>query len=280
MPKPSHSKAAPSKRGRGSSHASRGGRRQNKRLEGLVSDRRPDSAVDQLNSDEGEGAGDDDDVSVRIDVPVAMWDFDHCDPRRCSGKKLARAGLIDDLKVGQRFRGIVLSPKGTSPVSPADKDIVAKSGLAVVECSWARLGDVPFSKIASPHERILPYLIATNPVNYGKPWRLNCVEALAAAFYITGFDSFAERLLSCFGWGHSFWEVNKDLITLYRRCHSASDMIKTQEEILKDLEASYQQSRESAGSTVAEDDWLAPNPNHRAIDAIADGNSEEQDSTQ
>lgn len=56
---------------------------------------------------------------------------------------------------------------------------------------------------------IVPYLIATNPTNYGKPWRLNCVEALAAAFYITGFDSYAERLLSGFGWGASFWKVNQ-----------------------------------------------------------------------
>jgi pre-rRNA-processing protein TSR3 len=55
----------------------------------------------------------------------------------------------------------------------------------------------------------VPYLTATNPVNYGKPWRLNCVEALAAAFYICGFDSYAERLLSVFGWGRSFWDVNK-----------------------------------------------------------------------
>jgi pre-rRNA-processing protein TSR3 len=55
----------------------------------------------------------------------------------------------------------------------------------------------------------VPYLIATNPVNYGKPWRLNCVEALAAAFYITGFDSYAERLLEPFAWGGSFWSVNR-----------------------------------------------------------------------
>lgn len=53
--------------------------------------------------------------------------------------------------------------------------------------------------------------MATNPTNYGKPWRLNCVEALAAAFYITGFDAYAERLLSGFGWGESFWEVNRSV---------------------------------------------------------------------
>jgi hypothetical protein len=84
------------------------------------------------------------------------------------------------------------------------------SGLAVVECSWARLDDVPFGKIKSPYERlcecgpfcsmtakltiVVPFLIATNPVNYGKPWRLNCVEALAAGFYITGHDDWAELL--------------------------------------------------------------------------------------
>jgi pre-rRNA-processing protein TSR3 len=62
----------------------------------------------------------------------------------------------------------------------------------------------------------VPYLLATNPTNYGKPWRLNCVEALAAAFYITGFDSYAERLLSGFGWGESFYLVNEYALQLLR----------------------------------------------------------------
>lgn len=55
----------------------------------------------------------------------------------------------------------------------------------------------------------VPYLVATNPTNYGKPWRLNCAEALAAAFYLTGHEGWAERLLAPFGWGGSFYPVNR-----------------------------------------------------------------------
>ena len=139
-------------------------------------------------------------------------DFDHCDPKRCSGKKLARMGMMAELRVGQRFRGIVLSPKGTQVVSPADKHIMAEHGAGVVECSWARLEEIPWSKIRSPNERLLPYLIAANPVNYGKPYKLTCVEAVAATFYICGFDEQANDMLDKFGWGHSFWEMNGPLI--------------------------------------------------------------------
>ncbi|EMD35246.1 hypothetical protein CERSUDRAFT_138933 [Gelatoporia subvermispora B] len=204
-----------------------------------------------------------------------MWDFDHCDPRRCSGKRLARLGLIDELKVGQRFRGVVVSPKGTQVISPADREIVLKHGVAVVECSWARLDDVPFNKISSPNERLLPYLVAANPVNYGKPWRLNCVEAVAAAFYITGFNEYGDHLMSKFGWGSSFFEINKHLFERYGGCTSAADVEQMQSQIMEEMEASYAQAREDNVPAYGED-LLIANPNH-VVGSEGDDDDDDQD---
>ncbi|KZT13229.1 DUF367-domain-containing protein [Laetiporus sulphureus 93-53] len=261
--------------GPGHSGRGRGSAQLRSHVNAEIDERRPESAVDVeedgSSAEEGEEGGEspstEDEESgpeIEINVPVAMWDFDQCDPRRCSGKRLARLGLIKELRIGQRFRGIVVSPKGRQIVSPADRELVLQSGIAVVECSWARLEDVPFGKIASPHERLLPYLVAANPVNYGKPWRLNCVEAIAAAFYITGLDDYANHLMSKFGWGSAFWDINKSFFEQYRTCSSADDIEAMQNKIMQDLEASYQQSR-SEGASAYGDDLLVENPNHQAV---------------
>ncbi|KAH9979569.1 hypothetical protein BGW80DRAFT_604919 [Lactifluus volemus] len=253
-------------RGRGSSGKTRSkGKSANAQFhrDSLVQDT-TDTASDLVDepeeNDEGEEGHELRPSDVTITVPLAMWDFDHCDPRRCSGKKLARQHLVTELRVGSRFRGVVLSPKAVQILSPADRDIIDKGGLAVVECSWARLSEIPFSKIASPNERLLPYLIATNPTNYGKPWRLNCAEALAAAFYMTGHDSWAERVLSQFGWGSSFYSVNRHLLERYRTCKDATQVTAAQEQILAELEESYVAARRTG--EYEDGDLLVANPNH------------------
>ena len=42
------------------------------------------------------------------------------------------------------FPGIILSPMGKACVSCQDKELIAVKGLAVVDCSWNRLDEVPF----------------------------------------------------------------------------------------------------------------------------------------
>lgn len=64
---------------------------------------------DEEEDEEGDDDEEESEEEITIPVPVAMWDFDHCDPKRCSGKKLSRHGLCKDMRIGQRFRGIVLT---------------------------------------------------------------------------------------------------------------------------------------------------------------------------
>lgn len=171
---------------------------------------------------------------VRNEFPVkmAMWDFGHCDPKRCSGKKLERFGLIRLLRVGQKFNGIVLSPKGEKLVCPNDIAIVEKCGIAVVEASWARIDEIPFNKIGGPNLRLLPYLYAANPVNYGKPYKLNCAEALAACFSIVGRFDWAASVLEKFSWGHSFLELNEILLEMYSNCSDSLSVYAAQTKII------------------------------------------------
>ena len=56
-------------------------------------------------------------------------------------------------------------PNGKKPISQADDEIISSTGLAVVECSWARLDEIPFGKLKSPNERLRAFF-AVHPASH------------------------------------------------------------------------------------------------------------------
>ncbi|PVX23543.1 MAG: ribosome biogenesis protein, partial [Candidatus Bathyarchaeum sp.] len=62
-----------------------------------------------------------------------------------------------------------------------------------MDCSWVHAKEV-FEASGYWVSRCLPYLVAANPVNYGKPTKLSTVEALAAALYIADYREQSTKL--------------------------------------------------------------------------------------
>lgn len=162
-----------------------------------------------------------------------IYEFDQCDPKRCSGNKLVKMNKITALKKGKHFNGIILSPKGEISISPMDKEHIERFGIDLIDCSWAQLDKVNFKILPKKHNRLLPFLVATNPVNYGKPYKLNCVEAMSAALYICDFKEDAADLFECFSYGNEFFKINGELLDLYSQCKDSSEIVKTQNEYLE-----------------------------------------------
>lgn len=155
--------------------------------------------------------------------------------------------LLELVTAAQVFQGVVLSPMGRCCVSRADRDLVASKGLAVVDCSWARLDDVPFARIRSPAPRLLPWLLAANPVNYGRPAKLSCAEALAGALHICGFATEARAVMARFKWGHSFLSLNGALLDAYAACESSAKVIEVQQRHIDALQASADEKEAQRG---------------------------------
>lgn len=133
----------------------------------------------------------------------------------------------------------MLTFNAVQSVSAMDNQIIAKYGVAVVDCSWARLNDTPFHKLqhrkAKKNLRLLPYLVAANPVNYGHPSKLSCVEALAAAMYIAGFKAIGDLYMSKFNWGPTFIRLNQELLDGYANCKDGKEIVSFQNQYLDQL---------------------------------------------
>jgi len=152
------------------------------------------------------------------------------DPEKCTARKLARFGLAT-LHRSDRATpaGVVLNPHAERALSPADTG--GRERLVALDCSWESAGEKRFS-LPGEH-RALPYLVAANPVNYGRPFRLTTVEALAAGAHILGAGEAAERLLGKFSWGETFLELNAEPLRRYAACAGSAAVVEVQEEYLR-----------------------------------------------
>ncbi|MHA1339891.1 MAG: DUF367 family protein [Promethearchaeota archaeon] len=137
------------------------------------------------------------------------------DPKKNTILKLKKFNLIKIVKkVSYLNRNIILlDPYAQKEITPKDRPLILKYGIAVIDCSWNK-ADYVFRK-SFKTGRKLPLLLAANSVNYGKWNKLSSVEALAAALIITGFREDAELILSKFKWGQTFIQINYERFKSY-----------------------------------------------------------------
>lgn len=105
---------------------------------------------------------------------------------------------------------------------------------------------------------VVPYLVAANTVNYGRPYKLNCAEALAAGLWICGFPDDAHLVMSKFGYGEEFLRLNADLLEAYAACKDGMEVIEVQNRFLEGAQHSESETGESDLSSTAsslEDDY-------------------------
>jgi pre-rRNA-processing protein TSR3 len=162
---------------------------------------------------------------VAVEIHVRYEGDD--DPDKCTARKLERFDLATLHRVDRETPyGVVLNPHAEQALSPAD----ATETLVALDCSWESAGEKRFS-LRGEH-RALPYLVAANPVNFGRPFQLTTVEAIAAALCIFGERAHAERVLSKFRWGETFLELNDEPLRRYADCADSTEVVAVQQEYL------------------------------------------------
>ena len=150
------------------------------------------------------------------------------DPKKCSAKKLHRFGFVklETNIMRTPKNAVLLNPFAKKSLSKEDFDIAEKNGLLAVDCSWENAENNFDFLDKRCSSRALPFLVAANPVNYGKPFKLTTLEAFAAALYIFGEIQEAEKILNIFKWGPHFLELNKEPLEDYRKAENSHDVIK------------------------------------------------------
>ncbi|MCX6665160.1 MAG: DUF367 family protein [Euryarchaeota archaeon] len=167
-------------------------------------------------------------------IPLIVYHANEDDPKKCSAKKLERFGYVKLERNLRRIpkQSIVLNPFAEQSLSPEDTQIAKTNGLVAVDCSW-KTAEICFTTLETHCvSRALPFVIAVNPVNYGKPFQLSTLEAFAAALYILGEVDHAKNILQIYKWGPHFLELNRLPLEDYRKAKNSTEIISIMKEYI------------------------------------------------
>ncbi len=82
-------------------------------------------------------------------------------------------------------------------------------------------------------------MLAANPTNYAKLGKLSSVEALAGALYILNEKELAAKMMDKFKWGHTFLQLNANLLEDYAAAETEEQVIELEEEYFPHMVRNY-----------------------------------------
>ncbi|HEX2170470.1 MAG TPA: DUF367 family protein [Nitrososphaera sp.] len=151
------------------------------------------------------------------------------DPFKCTAAKLVKFRLAMPVKFISRTT-IVLDPFSGHTVLRRDQTVA--DSVCAIDCSWERADEVLKHRrlTARGIARRLPAVLAANPTNYAKLGKLSSVEALAGALYILNEKELAAKMMDKFKWGHTFLQLNANLLDDYAAAETEEQVIELEEE--------------------------------------------------
>ena len=167
-------------------------------------------------------------------IPVFVYDKNQCDPKKCTAKRMLKFGLAKEAKTLHAIPkgSIVLSPFAEKALSPDDIKY-ARHGLVVMDLTWTNIDEFPRPKGTNDHA--LPYMLASNPINWGRPMELNSAEAVMASLFILGEREQAETFLGRFNWAPEFMRLNGELLEEYSSAKDSTEVVRIQNEYIDSI---------------------------------------------
>lgn len=160
-------------------------------------------------------------------IKLYVYHADEDDPKKCSSKKLAKFGHV---KLEKNIRktprnAILLNPFAEKSISKEDLNVAKRNGIFAVDCSWKNAENSFDYLDKKNHSRALPFVVAANPVNFGKPFKLTTLEAFATALYILDEVDRSEEILNLYKWGPHFLKLNKEPLEEYRLAKTSKEIV-------------------------------------------------------